>query len=131
MGYLAGTPVPDELAESGVHLHPIAHSGNYDPMLFLRLVRLIWRLRPDIVQTWLLQMDILGGLAASLTRTPWLLREPVSGLFWTGGLKTRLRRWIGSSRRCDRFQFGRWRRLLGRYQARGAALCDRKRCSRG
>jgi glycosyltransferase involved in cell wall biosynthesis len=25
-----------------------------------------------------------------------LLREPVSGAFWTGGLKTRLRRWLGA-----------------------------------
>ncbi|OIQ64696.1 4-alpha-N-acetylgalactosaminyltransferase [mine drainage metagenome] len=64
-------------------------------MLFVRLVRLVLRLKPDVIQTWLLQMDILGGLAALLTNTPWLLREPVSGLFWTGGLKTRLRRWIG------------------------------------
>jgi glycosyltransferase involved in cell wall biosynthesis len=96
VGYLAGTPVPDELAASGVRLHPIGHAGNYDPLLFLRLVQLIRRVRPDIIQTWLLQMDILGGLAALLTKIPWLLREPVNAVFWTDGLKTRLRRWIGA-----------------------------------
>jgi glycosyltransferase involved in cell wall biosynthesis len=96
VAYLAGTPVPEGIVGSGVHLHPLPHFGNYDPMLFVRLVRLVLRLKPDVIQTWLLQMDILGGLAALLTNTPWLLREPVSGLFWTGGLKTRLRRWMGS-----------------------------------
>jgi glycosyltransferase involved in cell wall biosynthesis len=96
VAYLAGTPVPEEIAASGVRLHPIAHAGNYDPMLFVRLVRLIRQLKPDLVHTWLLQMDILGGLAAMLTKTPWLLREPVSGAFWTGGLKTRLRHWLGA-----------------------------------
>lgn len=95
VAYLAGTPVPDGIVEAGVHLHPILHTSNYDPMLLPRLVRLVRRLKPDIVHTWLLQMDILGGLAALLTNTPWLLREPVSGSHWAGGAKTRLRRWMG------------------------------------
>jgi glycosyltransferase involved in cell wall biosynthesis len=96
VGYLAGTPVPAGIVESGVHLHPISHANNYDPLLLPRLVRLIRHLKPDIVQTWILQMDVLGGLAALLTDTPWLLREPASGLQWTGGVKTRLRRWMGA-----------------------------------
>jgi glycosyltransferase involved in cell wall biosynthesis len=96
VAYLAGTPVPDAVIESGVQLHPISHTSNHDPMLLLRLVSLVRRLKPDIVHTWLLQMDVLGGLAALLTNTPWLLREPVSGLHWTPGAKTRLRRWIGA-----------------------------------
>jgi glycosyltransferase involved in cell wall biosynthesis len=96
VAYLAGTPVPDGIVESGVHLHPISHASNYDPLLLGRLVRLIRRLRPDIVHTWLLQMDILGGVAALLTNTPWLLREPANAVFWTGGVKTRLRRWLGA-----------------------------------
>jgi glycosyltransferase involved in cell wall biosynthesis len=96
VAYLAGTPVPDGIAGSGVHLHPISHTSNYDPMLFVHLVRLIRRLKPDIVHTWLLQMDVLGGLAALLTNTPWLLREPVSGLHWAPGVKTGLRRWFGA-----------------------------------
>lgn len=96
IAYLAGTPIPDGIAESGVQLHPLAHASNYDPMLFVRLIRLIWQVKPALIHTWLLQMDILGGLAAILTNTPWVLREPASGLHWSRGLKARLRRWIGA-----------------------------------
>lgn len=39
------------------------------------LVRLMRRLKPDVVQTCLTRMDVLGGAAALLTRTPWVLRE--------------------------------------------------------
>lgn len=54
------------------------------------------RIRPDIVQTWILQMDILGGLAAWATATPWVLREPSSALAYPPTVKSGLRRWVGA-----------------------------------
>jgi glycosyltransferase involved in cell wall biosynthesis len=39
-------------------------------------------------------MDVLAGLAAFATRTPWVLREPITGAFWTGSVKSALRRWV-------------------------------------
>ena len=53
-------------------------------------------LRPDVVQTILAPMDILGGAAALLTRTPWVLKESSSSLIYT----TYKRYWL-------RFAFGR------------------------
>ena len=91
VAFLAGRTVPTTLESSGVRLHPIVHLDTHDPMILFRLVRLIRTVRPDVVQTCLLQMDVLGGLAARLTRTPWLLRELVGFDFWTDGWKTRLR----------------------------------------
>ena len=41
-------------------------SGLPSPLGFLRLLRQVRRLRPDIVHTWLYHADLLGGLAARL-----------------------------------------------------------------
>jgi glycosyltransferase involved in cell wall biosynthesis len=50
--------------------------GNrYDPSVLLRLIRLIRNLRPDVVNTWLTAMDIVGGCAALITGVPWILSE--------------------------------------------------------
>ena len=92
IAYLAGGAVPAGLERSGVGLHPLAHAGTHDPLLLARLIRLVRRLRPDLVQTWLLQMDVLAGLAAFLTRTPWVLREPTNAASWTRSVKSELRR---------------------------------------
>src|ERR1035437_1762104 len=50
----------------GVVLHRLKSRSNYDPYLIWQLDRLSRRIKPDIIQTWLLQMDILGGLVARL-----------------------------------------------------------------
>ena len=60
----------------GVSLHKISVDSNYSPKLFFNILKIIRNIRPDIIQTWILQMDILGGLAASIARIPWILREP-------------------------------------------------------
>jgi glycosyltransferase involved in cell wall biosynthesis len=96
VAYLAGTPIVAELLEAGVHLHPLSCRRNDDPAIVLQLIRLIRKIRPAVVQSWLLQMDVFGGLAALMTNTPWILREPVSELHWSGGLKTNVRAWLGA-----------------------------------
>jgi len=89
----------DRLAASGVSMHDVGGRGNYDPRILLKLIRLVRTLRPDIVQTAVTQMDILGGLAALLTRTPWILRESSAAPGYLPGWKSALRRLLG--RRAD------------------------------
>jgi glycosyltransferase involved in cell wall biosynthesis len=91
IAHLETADVPPELLASGVTLHALPCRGHHDPMLLLRLLRIIRRVRPDVVQTWILQMDVFGGLAATLSGVPWVLREPASALAWAPNLKTRLR----------------------------------------
>ena len=43
-------------------------------------MRTLW---PDVVQTVLAPMDMLGGAAALLTRTPWILKESSCSLMYT------------------------------------------------
>jgi len=88
-------PNYDRLAASGVVMHDVGGRGNYDPRILLRLFRLMKELRPDVVQTTLTQMDILGGTAALLTRSTWILRESSAAGCYPPGWKSTLRRLLG------------------------------------
>lgn len=83
------------LNESGVAVHVLPKFGNHDPLLVLRLLLLMRRVRPAIVQTWLPQMDVVGGLAARLLGLPHILSERASPDAYGSGWKERLRRCVG------------------------------------
>lgn len=100
IAYLTPGPHPDEHRDSRVFLHQLGARGNYDLRLLLQIGRLMRDISPHVVQTWLLQMDILAGLIAVLRGVPWVLREPTSNSFWTSerglpGLKARIRALLG------------------------------------
>ncbi len=90
-------PNPPELP--GVTLHRLIGGSNCDPRLAWRLVRLIRLVKPDVLHSWILQMDVLGGIAARLTGTPWVLREPNMSDAYPASWKTRLRLWAGAGAR--------------------------------
>lgn len=102
-----GGPNLDRMKSAGVVWHRLDRYGSpatpfgllrlvWVFVTFFRLVGLIMKLRPDIVQTILAPMDIPGGAAALVTRTPWVLKECSSPLIY----KTYRRYW-------PRFAFGR------------------------
>ena len=64
----------------GVMVHQLKTRTNYSPFLLWQLIRLIRCIKPDIVHTWILQMDILGAIAARVNGTPWIFREPTTTL---------------------------------------------------
>jgi glycosyltransferase involved in cell wall biosynthesis len=90
----AGANLP-RLLESGATVHRIRAAGNYDPLLVPRIVGLIRRVQPQVVQTWLTQMDVVGGIAARLTGTPWVLSERSTAAVYPRDLRHALRRSIG------------------------------------
>ncbi len=64
-------PPGDAIRAAGVPVLCLGmRSGLPDPLRFLRLVRLLRRWRPALVQTWLYHADLLGLLAAKLARVP-------------------------------------------------------------
>jgi glycosyltransferase involved in cell wall biosynthesis len=65
----------DTLQRSAVTLHDLAGRRPVDLAVPLRLTRLIRALRPGLIQTWLTQMDLMGGSAALVSRVPWILSE--------------------------------------------------------
>ena len=94
VAYSSKGPNPPELR--GVVHHQLTSRSNYDPYLLWQIIRIIRRIRPDIIHTWILQMDILGGIAARLTGVPWIFREPSSSMAYLPTWKNRLRVWVGS-----------------------------------
>jgi glycosyltransferase involved in cell wall biosynthesis len=68
-----------QLAELGVPVHGLGmQRGVPDPRAVVRLSRLIRRVRPDVIQTWMYHSDLLGGLAARIVRGPpvaWGIRQ--------------------------------------------------------
>ena len=65
----------DQMAATGAAMHRLRPLGKYDLTLFPRAVRFIRGLRPDVVTTWLTQMDIVGGVAATIGAVPWIVCE--------------------------------------------------------
>jgi glycosyltransferase involved in cell wall biosynthesis len=95
IGFLHDGPNLQRLQGTAVQLHRLPAAGNHDPRLLLRTGDLIRRVRPDVVQTWLLQMDVFAGAAARIAGVPWILAERCSAEMYSSGWKNRLRRVLG------------------------------------
>lgn len=95
VGYLHGGPNLAFLKNTRVTLHRLEVGGNHDVRLPWIIHRLIRKIRPDVVQTWIQQMDVLGGLAARFDSVPWVLSERSSAAAYQTGWKSRLRKIIG------------------------------------
>jgi glycosyltransferase involved in cell wall biosynthesis len=86
IGYLYAGPdirIRDWYAERGIVLHQIPAASNFDPLMLIRLFRLVRRERYDLMQTCIHLMDVLGGLTALACRIPWVVREAGSPDNWT------------------------------------------------
>jgi glycosyltransferase involved in cell wall biosynthesis len=86
----------ERLATSGATIHRIRSRGNHDPRIWLQLRQLMRRVRPDLVHTWLTQMDILGGYAARRARLPWVMSERSAVEAYPRSAKNRLRELLAS-----------------------------------
>ena len=64
------TQYVNALKDAGIPLTCIPQSGKWDWRCFIALTKLLRRLQPSIVQTWLFTADLYGRLAAWLVRVP-------------------------------------------------------------
>jgi glycosyltransferase involved in cell wall biosynthesis len=61
----------DKFEAAGILVHTLNMKRGVDlPSAFIKLVSLMRRIRPDVVQTWLYHADLLGGLAAQFCGRP-------------------------------------------------------------
>lgn len=92
VGYVVEGPgsSPDE-----VPIQVLPHRRAWSPLLVADCVKLIRSWQPQLVQTCLTRMDMMGAAACRLTDTPFVLREANSEAFYGRELKTRLRELTG------------------------------------
>ncbi len=93
---LSGGPNLERLQATGAVIHRLAARGNHDPRILVQLRRVMRAAKPDLVQAWIVQMEVLGGLAARLAGIPWILSERASLPAYPASLKHRLRVLVGS-----------------------------------
>lgn len=91
IGYFRPGRYLNDLRESPVRMWQIRALGNYDLLALVRIVRLVGRRKPDVVQTWLTQMDVMGGLAALVKNVPCVVSERSSARAYPSSMKNRLR----------------------------------------
>jgi glycosyltransferase involved in cell wall biosynthesis len=81
----------DRLLRSGATIHHLRARSNYSPLLFVQLFRLARKVRPHLVQTYLTQMDVLGGTVAKLLGVPWILAERSSAAAYSSNFRLGMR----------------------------------------
>ena len=115
VAYLGGGPYEAALAATGARLHRIARGAA--PVELLRLCRIVRARRPDVVQTWLGRMNVLGAVAGEALGRPWIFSERSLRLH-DHGLRGLMRGLIGARAPLlvANSQAGArlWRRLRGR-----------------
>lgn len=87
----------ERLRASGAVIHRLEARGNHDPRLAAQLWRIAGRTRPDLMQVWLMQMDVLGAVVGTVKRIPWILSERSCEMAYGPSIKTWLRARVAST----------------------------------
>jgi glycosyltransferase involved in cell wall biosynthesis len=128
----AGGPNLARLEGVGAVVHFLKARSTRDPLLVQQLARTIRAIRPDVVQPWLLQMEVLTGLATRVSRVPWILTERSSQLAYPPTIRNALRgalartasAIVSNSRGGDEYWRGRAGRHLPRFVIPNAVPID-------
>lgn len=77
IAYISQGKNPEDIDLGKVRLHKIFSSSNYDPLIVLQILILIFRYKPTIIQTWSIQMDIIGGFLSLFFKIQHIMMEPI------------------------------------------------------
>lgn len=89
-----GGPLADDLRAAGIPVTVIGKRWRADPVAYVRLERLVRRLRPDLVQTWLFAANAYGRLAALRAGVPAIVASERCVDPWKSESQHLLDRWL-------------------------------------
>tara|TARA_R110002072_G_scaffold302681_1_gene487262 strand:+ start:10929 stop:12020 length:1092 start_codon:yes stop_codon:yes gene_type:complete len=78
--------------DCGIDCVPLPQAGHNNPAVAAKVIARVARDPSWIVQTWLQQMDLLGGLGAQVSGAQWILSERSSALHYSPTTKNHIRR---------------------------------------
>ncbi len=88
---VAGGPNLTRLQRGGAAIHQLTARRNHDPRILWQLLGVMDKIKPDLVQVWMVQMEIFGGVAAKLKRIPWIFSERCGEAAYPPSTKNRMR----------------------------------------
>jgi glycosyltransferase involved in cell wall biosynthesis len=95
VAFTDGGPNLSRLRSERVQLHPVSGKSNLDWRLCAELLRVVRKISPDVIHSWLLQMDVVAGIVAHLTGTPHVVSERASEPAYVRGWRRSLREKFG------------------------------------
>ena len=81
----------------GIELYKIYDLPNINPISFFQILYLLRKINPDVVQTFLPQMDILGGMSSIILKKKYIISERTSSVFYKNTLYYKIRKKIGEN----------------------------------
>jgi glycosyltransferase involved in cell wall biosynthesis len=79
-----------------VKMHKCNVNSNYSPRIIFQLLKLLHKYNFDIVQSWVVQMDIIVGFLIRFFNFKWIVRESSSSKNYDYSIKNKLRIFLAS-----------------------------------
>lgn len=89
--YVNGEDQEDVYLRMGVYLHKLEANSGKSIKIFASLYQLVTKIQPQIVQSWIINMDFYGSLVCQILGIIFVIREPSNKYTWTGRFRYKLR----------------------------------------
>jgi len=93
-------PLWPEFQAAGIPVKVVGKPWKFDPLALVRLARLVRRVRPHVVHTWLFAANAYGRVAARLAGVPRVVAGERCVDLWKGWLELAIDRWLARHTAC-------------------------------
>ena len=87
-------PLEEQLRAAGVDVHLVGKHATADPLAWIRLLRILKRIQPDIVHTWIFAANAYGRSAARWAKVPVVVGSERSVDPWKGTWQLTIDRYL-------------------------------------